>query len=83
MSGVAQVSATEAFNANGPLAKRGFSGFKDRFAHAYRTELDHFINAVINGGPTETGLEDGRRSLLIADAATRSAQERQPVTIRY
>ena len=42
-------------------------------------ELDHFIDAVINGTPVETGLEDGRRSLLIADAATRSAQQRQPV----
>ena len=81
--GTAYPTATEAFKSDSPLARRGFSSFQDRFADAYRNELDHFINAAINGTPTEAGLEDGRRSLLIADAATRSAQQRQPVTIRY
>ncbi len=81
--GTAYPTATEGFDANGPLAKRDFPGFQQRFADAYRHELDHFVNAVIDGTPMETGLEDGRRSLLIADAATESAQQRQPVTIRY
>ena len=81
--GAAYPTATEAFKSDSPLARRGFSGFQDRFADSYRDELDHFIDAVINGTPMETGLEDGRRSLLIADAATRSAQQRQPVSIRY
>jgi myo-inositol 2-dehydrogenase/D-chiro-inositol 1-dehydrogenase len=80
--GTAYATLTETFKSDSPLARRGFS-WLDRFADAYRDELDHFIDAVINGTSTETGLEDGRRSLLIADAATRSAQQRQPVSIRY
>ena len=76
-------TATDGFDASAPLARRGFPGFQVRFAEAYRDELDHFIAAVLDRTPIETGLEDGRRSLLIADAATRSAQEGQPVTIRY
>ena len=81
--GTAYPTATEGFDANGPLERSGFPSFQERFAEAYRTELDHFVNAVLDGTAMETGLEDGRRSLLIADAATKSAQERQPVTIKY
>ena len=81
--GTAYPTATDGFDAGGPFARPGFPSFQERFAEAYRTELDHFISAVLDGTPMETGLEDGRRSLLIADAATRSTQERQPVAIRY
>jgi myo-inositol 2-dehydrogenase/D-chiro-inositol 1-dehydrogenase len=81
--GTVYPTATDGFGGNGPLARRGFPSFQERFEDAYRIELDHFIDGVLNGTPMETGLEDGRRSLLIADAATKSAQERQPVAIRY
>ena len=81
--GTAYPTSTDGFNAGGPLARRGFPGFQKRFAEAYRDELDHFIAAVLDGMPIETGLEDGRRSLLIADAATKWAKEGQPVAIRY
>ncbi len=80
--GTAYATATEGFDADGPRVRRSFPSFQERFAEAYRNELDHFISAILDGTALETGLEDGRRSLLIADAATRSAQEGQPVTIR-
>ncbi len=79
----AYATSTEAFTADGPLRRSGFSGFQDRFAIAYRAEIDHFVDAVLNGTPLETGLEDGRRALIIADAADKSAKTRQPVAVRY
>jgi myo-inositol 2-dehydrogenase/D-chiro-inositol 1-dehydrogenase len=79
----AYATSTEAFTANGPLRRSGFSGFQERFATAYRAELDHFIAAVLDGAPLETGLEDGRRALIIADAADKSAKTRLPVSVQY
>ncbi len=76
-------TSTEIFTANGPLRRSGFSGFQERFAAAYRAELDHFIDAVLNRKPLETGLEDGRRSLILANAADKSAKMRQPVLVGY
>jgi myo-inositol 2-dehydrogenase/D-chiro-inositol 1-dehydrogenase len=81
--GTAYPTWMEAFTEAGPLRRTGFTGFQDRFDVAYKAELDHFIEAVINRTGLETGLEDGRRSLIIAEAAQKSVETRRPVQIRY
>lgn len=48
--------------------------FLERYAEAYRIELDAFITAVATGQPPKPSGEDGLKALLLADAATRSAQ---------
>ena len=55
----------------------------DRFEQSYRNELNYFVEAVSTGCPPEPGPEVGRRSLIIADAATTSALSGQVVDIRY
>ena len=60
-----------------------FVGFPYRFQDAYRAELDHFITAVERGTALETGPEDARRSLIIADAATASACTGNAIELRY
>lgn len=55
--------------------------FLQRYAPAYRAELDAFITAIRAGiAPMPNG-EDGLRALELADAATRSAQTGETVRL--
>ena len=55
--------------------------FLERYAAAYRAELDAFIAAVVSGDAPRPGGADGLNALLLADAATRSAQTGQTVQL--
>lgn len=57
--------------------------FTDRYVEAYRRALDHFADVVKHGEEPFITAEDGRRALILADAALRSAKTGQPVPIRY
>lgn len=55
--------------------------FLERYAAAYRAELDAFVTAVRGGAaPLPSGL-DGLRAQVLADAATQSARSGQPVAV--
>ena len=47
--------------------------FLERYAAAYRAELDAFITGVTSGHAPKPDGEDGLKALLLADAATQSA----------
>jgi myo-inositol 2-dehydrogenase/D-chiro-inositol 1-dehydrogenase len=47
--------------------------FLERYASAYRVELDAFVKAARGDGPARPDGEDGLRALLLADAAVESA----------
>jgi myo-inositol 2-dehydrogenase/D-chiro-inositol 1-dehydrogenase len=47
--------------------------FLERYADAYRLELDAFVEAVEAGGPMPVTVADGRQALRLADAALESA----------
>ena len=55
--------------------------FLERYAAAYRFELDAFVKAVTTGTPPRPNGEDGLRAQLISDAATLSSQEHRRVAI--
>jgi myo-inositol 2-dehydrogenase/D-chiro-inositol 1-dehydrogenase len=55
--------------------------FLERYAAAYRLELDAFIKAVKTGGKPRPDGQDGLRAQLLSDAATESAQKRVRVAI--
>jgi myo-inositol 2-dehydrogenase/D-chiro-inositol 1-dehydrogenase len=46
--------------------------FIERYAEAYRAELDHFAACLEQGQAPSPSGEDGRRALALADAATES-----------
>lgn len=48
--------------------------FLERYAAAYRAELDAFVKAARGDGPARPNGEDGLRALLLADAAVESAR---------
>ncbi len=70
-------------DAAGTHADGLFNHFPGRYAAAYRAELDHFVAGVRDGTPLQPGVEDARRSLVLADAAALSLKEGRPVDIDY
>jgi len=55
--------------------------FLERYAEAYRRELDHFIQSVARGAAPLVGGAEGIRALALADAADQSARTGQMVRI--
>ena len=55
--------------------------FLERYGASYVLELDDFIDAVEGGREPSVTFEDGRRALLLADAAARSLSSGQPVRV--
>jgi myo-inositol 2-dehydrogenase / D-chiro-inositol 1-dehydrogenase len=47
--------------------------FLERYAEAYRAELDAFVAGVLDGAPLSPSGEDGLRAQILADAATQAA----------
>ena len=47
--------------------------FLERYAEAYRRELDTFVASVLDGAPIAPSGEDGLKAQLLADAATQAA----------
>ena len=55
--------------------------FLDRYATAYRAELDHLVICVEQGLTPSPGFADGRAALVLADAATESMKTGRVVRI--
>lgn len=69
------------------LLKNGHSNydyvpdFLERFADAYLTEMQHFVDCVRIGAQPRVTVEDGVRSLEIAEAASASLRSGQPQAV--
>ena len=57
------------------------SFFIERYREAFMAEIDAFVAAVMQGAPPEVGFEDGRRALILAEAAYVSCRERRLVRV--
>jgi myo-inositol 2-dehydrogenase/D-chiro-inositol 1-dehydrogenase len=67
------VESTVAFAGDGGIVTdKPLPFFLERYAEAYRRELDHFIGAVADGTAPLVGGDDGIRGLALADAAAES-----------
>ncbi|MBX5481334.1 MAG: inositol 2-dehydrogenase [Myxococcaceae bacterium] len=65
----------------GVVADKPLDFFLERYAEAYRLEIDHFFDAICSGRPPAPGARDGRQALVIADAALESAKSGRLVRI--
>lgn len=74
-------TTVELADANAVAADKPLHFFLERYADAYRIELNAFLDAVANATPMPVGAEDGRQALVMADAALRSLQEGRPVKV--
>lgn len=55
--------------------------FLDRYAVAYRAELDHLVSCVEQGTAPSPGFADGRAALVLADAANESLTSGRAVRV--
>ena len=55
--------------------------FLERYAEAYRRELDHFVDALTRATPPQPGGVDGVKALALADAALQSLATRCAVAL--
>jgi myo-inositol 2-dehydrogenase/D-chiro-inositol 1-dehydrogenase len=79
-AGNVTATTVELANADGFASDPALPFFLERYAAAYRAELDAFIAAVTHRTVPLPNGDDGLRALLLADAATESA--RTGATIR-
>ena len=75
-------STLERYGADGIRRDPLLRFFIERYVESYALELDAFVRAIEERRPPPIGFEDGRRALLIAEAAVVSAKSGAPVAIR-
>ena len=52
-----------------------------KYAEAYPSEMNHFVESLVAGRPPMVSVEDGYRSQLLVDAAVESLQTNRPVMV--
>ena len=55
--------------------------FLERYAEAYTAELDHFVDVLVGKAEPQVSGEDGRRALVLAEAAYESLKSGRPARI--
>lgn len=69
----------------GPIAVEGADPYEpfflERYAAAYRHELDHFVDSIHTGIRCSSGFDDGMAALILADAAAESAATGKTITV--
>lgn len=68
------------WDANGIRGDTPENFFLQRYADAYRLEIEHFFERLQSGQPFRTTVADGVAAQKLADAASESAKSGQPVT---
>jgi myo-inositol 2-dehydrogenase/D-chiro-inositol 1-dehydrogenase len=74
-------TTVEKATADGFASDPALHFFLERYAAAYRAEMDTFVLGVTEGKPIAPTGEDGLKALLLADAAEKSAKSGQSVRI--
>ena len=70
----------KSFNATQTGKPKPYQSFSlERYAEAFVTELNAFIDCVSNNKPTEVGFEDGAKALALAEAAYQPLETRKSV----
>ncbi|HIK13010.1 MAG TPA: inositol 2-dehydrogenase [Oscillatoriaceae cyanobacterium M33_DOE_052] len=74
-------TTVELATANGVSRDKPLHFFLERYAAAYQREIDHFVDIITKGVSPLVGGDDGRKSLILAEAAKLSATTNQPVKL--
>jgi myo-inositol 2-dehydrogenase / D-chiro-inositol 1-dehydrogenase len=65
-------TTVEQFTPRGTVSDRPLDFFLERYAEAYRIELSSFVSALKNNSAMPVSAADGRRALVLAEAAIKS-----------
>ena len=71
----------EVSNAEGTRKAATQPFFLERYAAAYRAEMEHFVAALETGTPVTPTGEDGLKAQMLADAADAAARDGLPKTL--
>lgn len=74
-------TTVEVSDGTGVITDKPMFFFLERYADAYRIELEHFLDCLEKKATPLAGVEDGLRSLLLADAAAQSVTSGRPVKV--
>ncbi len=74
-------TTVEVSDGTGVITDKPMYFFLERYADAYRIELEHFLDCLEKKATPLAGVEDGLRSLLLADAAAQSVKSGRPVKV--
>jgi myo-inositol 2-dehydrogenase/D-chiro-inositol 1-dehydrogenase len=66
---------------DGQAGAKPLDFFLERYADAYKAELEHFVHAIEQKQAPSPGAVDGRRALLLAEAALESLSSHRPVEV--
>ena len=81
IAGNRTASTVELADANSVQTDKPLHFFLERYAEAYKRELDAFVAAVENKSPMPVGAADGRLALVLAEAALLSSQTGRSVKV--
>ena len=81
MAGNHTPTTVELANGDAVSADKPLYFFLERYAEAYKAELNAFVEAVTKKKKMPVGAEDGRMALVLAEAALRSHKQKRPVKI--
>ncbi|GAB2507090.1 inositol 2-dehydrogenase [Pseudoxanthomonas sangjuensis] len=73
-------STVQAWNENGAAADKFQNFFLDRYAEAYRREMEHFAD-ILDGAAPSVGYADGVAALALAEAAAESSRSGKVVRL--
>ena len=68
-------------NADGVTAEKPMFFFLERYMQAYATEINEFVEAIVNDTDTPVNARDGLEPVLIGLAATKSVKEQRPIKL--
>ncbi len=74
-------TTVEHFGAKGTVSDRPLDFFLERYAEAYRAEMNAFLSALKNRTAMPVGARDGRQALVLAEAALESHKKKKPVKV--
>jgi myo-inositol 2-dehydrogenase/D-chiro-inositol 1-dehydrogenase len=74
-------TTVEHFGPKGTVSDRPLDFFLERYAAAYRAEMEAFLTSLRHKKPMPVGARDGRQALVLAEAALKSHKTGQPVKI--
>jgi myo-inositol 2-dehydrogenase/D-chiro-inositol 1-dehydrogenase len=57
--------------------------FVERYSESYTAELDHFVECIQTGREPDVGAQDGRRAMILCEAALASAKSGRFEPIQY
>jgi myo-inositol 2-dehydrogenase / D-chiro-inositol 1-dehydrogenase len=75
-------TTVEKATADGFASDPALHFFLERYAAAYRAEMDTFVTGVTEGKPLAPTGEDGLKALILADAAEESAKSGKSIHLK-